>query len=55
MLLGYINCLTLLLSSPATGDEAKPWLWIGIGVGVIGLAIVFLMMSKRDRGDDDEE
>lgn len=43
-----------LMTSPSTGDEAKPWLWIGLGIGVIGLSVVLLLMSKRDKGDDDE-
>lgn len=50
----YYQILNALMHSPATGDEAKPWLWIGVGVGVVGLAVVFLLMSKRDKGDDDE-
>ena len=51
-----INCLNYyLMTAPATGDEAKPWLWIGIGLGVVGLSVVLLLMSKRDKGDDDEE
>lgn len=43
-----------LNSAPATGDDAKPWLWIGIGIGVIGLSVVLLLMSKRNKYDDDD-
>ena len=43
-----------IMTSPMTGDESKPWLWIGIAVGVVGLSVVLMLMSKRDKGDDDE-
>ena len=50
-----INCLNYyLMTAPSTGDEAKPWLWIGLAIGVIGLSVVLMLMSKRDKGDDDE-
>ena len=52
-LINHINYL--LMTSPCTGDEAKPWLWIGIGIGVVGLSVVLLLMSKRDKGDNDED
>jgi hypothetical protein len=44
----------LFMMSPMTGDESKPWLWISLAVGVAGLSVVLLLMSKRDKSDDDE-
>ena len=50
MLINALNYLTMI--SPMTGDESK--LWIGLAIGVIGLSVVLMLMSKRDKGDDDE-
>lgn len=52
MLINALNYLTMV--STMTGDESKPWLWIGLAIGVIGLSVVLMLMSKRDKGDDDE-
>ncbi len=53
MMLSANKTILQLSNSPLTGDQSKPWLWITIAAVVVILAVVFVVLSRRNK--DDEE
>lgn len=47
--------LASFYTSPATGDDSRPWLWAVIAGVAVVLVVVLVVIGKRGGKDDDGE